>query len=375
MYDLQFHLLLFAFFAMNTHAAPSKGDGSAPFKVDRLVTASGVVWGLDFVSEKMALYTTREGEIFRLDLDSRKIQKLTKMEDLLVEGQGGLLDLRVKKIDGKIFVYVTASVVDPKKEKTGATTQLARYEWNGERLKNFTVLLTTDAWSENQIHFGSRIAFKDKFLFLSVGDRNEREKAQDLSFHNGKILRLNLDGSVPQDNPYVGNKKARPEIWSFGHRNPQGLATHPVSGDLWSSEFGPLGGDEINLILPQKNYGWPIVTYGREYSGGKIGEGFDKKGMQAPVVHYVPSISPSGIDFYNGESFAAWKNALFVANLSSQHLRLLEITKNTVVHQKELLKDEGLRFRTVRMGPDGFMYFSTDSGLIGRLVRPQAKKN
>ena len=220
------------------------------------------------------------------------------------------------------------------------------------------------------IHFGSRLEFDDKgYLFVSLGERNVRERSQQLSFHNGKIIRLKDDGSIPHDNPFSRDTNAKPEIWSYGHRNPQGLVRDPKTGDLWSTEMGPRGGDELNLIKAGANYGWPVITYGREYYGPKIGEGTHKDGMEQPIAYWVPSISPSGMTIYHGEVFPKWKGNIFLGNLSGAHLRRLVLNdQKKVIHQEELLKSQNYRIRNVRSGPDGYRYISTDSGLIARLI-------
>lgn len=236
-------------------------------------------------------------------------------------------------------------------------------------LKNFTKILTGSSPSDEKIHFGSRIEFNDKGqIFISVGDRNSRDKAQQVSQHNGKILRMNDDGTIPQDNPFLKDGRAKPEVWSFGHRNPQGLVFDSTTGILWSAEMGPRGGDEINLIKPGLNYGWPVITYGREYYGPKIGEGTSKPGMEQPVVHWVPSISPSAITIYHGNAFPKWKGNLFLGTLSGEHLRRIILDGQKVTGQEELLKDLKLRIRNVRPAVDGFLYFSTDNGLVARLI-------
>ncbi len=203
---------------------------------------------------------------------------------------------------------------------------------------------------------------------MTVGDRNKRHQAQDLGFHMGKVIRLNIDGTIPDDNPFVNKPGAKPEIWSFGHRNPQGLVRDMRNNDIWLVEMGPRGGDELNLIQRGKNYGWPVVTYGREYFGPKIGEGVSKPGMEQPVEYWVPSISPSGAQFYWADAFPKWKMNLFMGTLSGTHLRRLVIQDRRVVHQEALLGDLGLRFRNVRTGPQGYLYFSTDDGKLARLV-------
>ncbi|MEN0060287.1 MAG: PQQ-dependent sugar dehydrogenase, partial [Bdellovibrio sp.] len=276
---------------------------------------------------------------------------------------GGLLDVRVHPVR-KNEIYFTYSLP----QGQSATTALARGTLEGTQLKQVKNIFVAHEANSNEIHFGSRIEFdRDGHIFITVGDRNERKQVQDLGYHMGKVLRLNEDGSAPQDNPFVQNKKARPEIWALGIRSPQGMAWHPSTGDLWVAEMGPRGGDELNIIKKGLNYGWPLITYGREYWGGKIGEK-EKAGLEQPIIYWTPSISPSAMTFYTGSLFPQWKNNIFLANLSSRHLRRLVLEGNKVVQQEELLKDEA-RFRNVRTGPDGALYVSTDDGKIARLTK------
>jgi glucose/arabinose dehydrogenase len=347
-------------------AAVYQSEGQK-FSVEVLTEQKDVVWGFDFLPDGRIIFTEREGQIRILDPKTRWVDTVKGAPAVVQEGQGGLLDLRLHPDFARNgWVYLTYS------EPVGngrMTTALGRGRLEGKELKDYRKLFSAFEPNGNNIHFGSRIEFEgNDRLFISVGDRNERHKAQDLKYHNGKILRFNDDGSVPADNPFAKTPEAKPEIWSYGHRNPQGLARNPLTGQLWSAEFGPRGGDEVNLIRPGANYGWPVITYGREYYGPAIGEGTARAGMEQPVVYYVPSISPSGIGFYNGDAFPKWKGNLFMGTLSGHHLRRLAIDNGRVVGQEVLLDDLGLEFRNVRQGPDGLLYFSTNNGKIGRLM-------
>lgn len=336
------------------------------FSVEILAERQDVVWGFDFLPDGRIVFSETAGKLGLLDPRTRWVQTVGGAPAVARQGQGGLLDVRAHPDFARNHaLYLTYS------EGVGGgkmTTALGLGRLDGTELKDYRKLFGAVEPSGERIHFGSRIEFDGAgHLFVSVGERNDRDKAQNLSYDNGKILRFNLDGSVPADNPFAQTPSARPEIWSYGHRNPQGLARHPATGELWSAEFGPLGGDEINLIRAGANYGWPVITYGREYYGPKIGEGTEKPGMEQPVVYWVPSISPSGIGFYAGDRFPRWRGDLFVAALGSQHLRRLSFDGKTV-RQEVLLGGLGWRFRNVRQGPDGLVYFSTDEGRIGRLV-------
>lgn len=337
------------------------------YEVESLMKQSDVIWGFDFLPDGDILFTERSGMLKRLVPRTGRITVIEGVPAVAVGGQGGLLDVRLDPdFTQTHWVYLTYSEPLASSQKT---TAWGRGRLDGNQLKDFRRLFSATATNDKSIHFGSRIEFDTQnHLFVSVGERDERHKAQDLSVHNGKILRFNRDGSTPSDNPLYGDTHARPEIWSWGHRNPQGLAFNPMTQTLWSAEFGPMGGDEINRIRSGVNYGWPVITYGREYYGPGIGEGTEKPGMEPPVAYYVPSISPSGIGFYTGTRFPAWQGNLFVATLSGQHLRRLVIKDDRVVKQEVLLNDLGWRFRQVRTGPDGYLYFSTDDGRMARLI-------
>lgn len=335
------------------------------FQYEVLTQRKDVIWGFDFLPDNRIIFTERSGTLGIFNPASKMVTLVSGAPEVWAKGQGGLLDIRVHP-KNKNQIFMTYSLPLEK----GATTALARAEIEGSSLKNFKVLFQAHEGNRNDIHFGSRIEFDDSgFIFITVGDRNERKHVQNLEYHTGKVLRLKEDGTIPSDNPFAKNKKAKPEIWAIGIRSPQGLAFHPTTKELWEVEMGPRGGDEINIIQKGANYGWPVVTFGREYYGPKIGEGTEKPGVTPPIAHWVPSISPSAMAFYTGDMFPEWKNNIFLANLSGQHLRRLVIKNNKVTEQQELLKDQNSRFRNVRTGPDGALYVSTDDGKIARLTR------
>ncbi len=334
------------------------------YKVETLLNLKTTVWGFDFLSDGKILFTQKNGEIKIFDPLKKTISNVAGVPKVWTQGQGGLLDIRIHpKVSNRIYI----SYSEPQNNEASTSVMMATLENN--TLTKTKKIFTGHNLNDETVHFGSRLEFDDQgHLFISLGDRNERDNAQLLNFHHGKILRINDDGSIPSDNPFIKNSKAKPEIWSYGHRNPQGLVRDPQTGNLWSTEFGPRGGDELNLIVPGANYGWPIITYGREYYGPKIGEGTHKNGMEQPVEKWVPSISPSGMTIYNGNQFPEWKGNLFLATLSGSHLRRIVLEGKKVTQQEELLKDLNLRIRNVRTGPDGYLYLSTDSGQISRLV-------
>lgn len=356
-------------YATTSNVAAATATSSTPvkFNLEKLTQQSDVIWGFDFLKDGRIVFSERSGKLKVFDPKTKSVSEIAGAPKVWNKGQGGLLDVRVHQKSEKIYFTYSEPV------GAGATTALAVATLSGNELKDFKKLFSALEGNSNEIHFGSRIEFDGKgHVFITVGDRNERPHVQDLSYHTGKIIRLKEDGTVPGDNPFVKNKNAKPEIWSLGHRSPQGLVRDPSTGDLWESEMGPKGGDEINLIKPGANYGWPVITYGREYSGGQIGD-TTKEGMEQPIAYWVPSISPSGMTIYRGKVFPEWQGSIFLGNLSGQHLRRLTIEDRKVVGQEALLKDEGYRVRNVRPGPDGFLYLSTDDGLIARLVPPFSK--
>ena len=255
------------------------------------------------------------------------------------------------------------------KGRGGAGTEVARARLTDGRLEGLATIFAVEPKSRGGRHFGSRLAFgAEGHLYITTGERGDSERAQDLADAAGSVVRLTADGGVPDDNPFLGRADARPEIFSYGHRNPQGLARHPVSDRIWAVEHGPRGGDEVNVIRAGANYGWPVITFGVSYIGVPIGEGTAKPGMAQPVTYWDPSISPSGMAFYTGEAFPAWRGNLFVGALSGEVLVRLELDGERVVHEERLLQALGTRIRDVRQGPDGRLYLLTDES-DGALLR------
>lgn len=361
---LNFHIKILSVLLVLTSVNPSVAADKKSLKVEALTQQSDVVWGFDFLTKDKIIFSLRGGALKVLDLKKKSVVDVTGAPKVRAEGQGGLLDVRVHYKD-KSKIYLTYS---EKLDAGKTTTALGYGRLVGNKLENFKKIFSALEPNTNDIHFGSRIEFDQKgHVFIAVGDRRERSQAQDLKYHMGSVIRLNEDGGIPKDNPFVNKKDARPEIWSYGHRSPQGLQFRPGTDELWESEMGPRGGDEVNLILKAKNYGWPEVTYGKEYWGPSIGVK-ERKDTVQPLVYWVPSISPSALHFYTGDKYPNWKENLFLACLSGQQLRRLVLDGNKVVQQEELLKELNLRFRNLRTGPDGYLYVSTDDGKIGRLV-------
>lgn len=328
------------------------------------VSFDNVVWGIEFINDKEILVTTKEGELYRYDLKTNKKVKISGTPSVWDKGQGGLLDIKVHPAwPKKNIVYLTYS----KQVEGGATTALMMAKLENDKLTNTKDLFIAKGATSKGQHFGSRITFDEEgFLYLGIGDRGERDSAQLLSTHTGSIIRLKLDGSVPSDNPFVNNKEALPEIWSYGHRNPQGLFYDKATKRLWEIEHGPRGGDEINLIVKGKNYGWPTISYGKEYWGPvQVGIGTKKEGMEQPHLYYDPSIAPSSLIVYQGNAFKDWKGHLFSTALKLKHINRVSVSSDIKLKEENrIAEDLNERLRVLTEGPDGFIYIGTDSGKI-----------
>jgi glucose/arabinose dehydrogenase len=286
---------------------------------------------------------------------------------VVAAGQGGLLDLALAPDFAESrLVYLSYS----KPVEGGSTTAVARGRFMDDRLEGLADVLVTEARSGATHHYGSRLAFgPDGMLYVTVGDRGAMQRAQELADHVGTTLRVRPDGTVPADNPFVGRANARPEIYTYGHRNAQGLAIHPGTGVPWLNEHGPMGGDEVNRLVPGANYGWPRTTHGLEYGGAPITPDTTLPGIESSVLHWTPSIAPSGMVFYTGDRFPFWRGNAFVGALAGRHLRRIVLDGTRVVRQQTLLMDLGARIRDVRQGPDGYLYVLTDEarGVLARL--------
>jgi aldose sugar dehydrogenase len=345
---------------------------SGETKVDVTTVAKGLEhpWSLAFLPDGRMLVTERQGRLRYVTQDGALSEPIAGVPRVYAEGQGGLLDVVLDPAFGKnSTIYL--SYAEPGVDGTNGTA-VARARLDGQALREVKVIFRQQPKVASKHHFGSRLVFaRDGNLFVTTGERNsERDKAQDLGTHLGKILRITPDGGAPPDNPFTGRTGTRPEIWSYGHRNAQGAALHPDTGQLWEIEHGPRGGDEINLPLAGRNYGWPVITYGREYSGQKVGDGITaKEGMEQPVHYWVPSIAPSGMAFHDGRGYPAWKGRLFVGALAAAQLVRLEVEPGgKVLHEERYAI--GKRVRDVREGPDGALYLATDedAGEILRVV-------
>jgi glucose/arabinose dehydrogenase len=367
------HRLIAAAVALPLVAAPATAQqtynsAAGPLRVETVATGLSHPWAVAFLPDGQMLVTERPGQMRLIGRDGKLSSPVNGVPKVMASGQGGLLDA----VPDRAFaqnrtLYFCYS--DP--ASGGGRTALARATLDAgasPRLDDVKVIFRQDGPLSGGNHYGCRIAQgADGHLFLTAGDHfTHRDQAQNLSNHLGKIVRIAADGSVPNDNPFVGRDGAKPEIWSYGHRNPQGLAMHP-SGQLWEHEHGPRGGDEVNVIAKGKNYGWPVIGYGIDYSGAKIHGSTQKAGMEQPVKYWVPSIAPSGMAFYTGDLVPAWKGSLFVGALAGQLLVRLTLNGERVTQEERLLDGIG-RIRDVRQGPDGALYLLTDSS-SGRLLR------
>ena len=349
-------LLVVAFFTSNIKAAD--------FKLETVATGLGVPWGMAFVSPQQILFTERSGRAGLLNTYTGQLRYLQGLPDVFAEGQGGLLDVAVAPdYPQHDWIYFTYS---KELQGRGATT-LARAKLTNQGLAQWQDLLVTQSATSTGRHYGSRLAFDDQgYLYFGVGDRGERPNGQNLKTHAGSILRVTREGKAVADNPFVSRADALPEIWSYGHRNPQGLAWDTTHQRLWEIEHGPRGGDEINRIEKGKNYGWPVISYGKEYWGPvAVGEGTERPGMEQPVKYYVPSIAPGSLLYYSGAAFPEWQGNLFAGALKLPHINRVEVdSSGRAVGEERLLEDLGERIRALIQSPEGWIYFSTDSGKI-----------
>lgn len=331
-------------------------------------------WAFVFLPDGRMLITERSGRLRIASANGQLSAPVAGMPAVVARGQGGLLDVALDpRFAENQLIYFSFSERRPS-GGDGTSVARAKLVTSGREatLGDVNIIFRQDPAAEGNMHYGSRLAFApDGTLFVTLGERYRfRDRAQTLDNHYGKVVRITADGAVPPDNPLVGRADAKPEIWSYGHRNPQSAAINPATGRLWIVEHGARGGDEINIPEAGKNYGWPAITYGVDYSGAKIGAGSSGPGMEQPAYYWDPSIAPSGMAFYTGDAVPQWRGNLFVGALVQQHLTRLVLEGNQVVGEERLLTDLGERIRDVRQGPDGFLYVATDSpdGQILRVV-------
>jgi len=353
-------MIVLGAFHLNIVLAQTIQSEKQSFRVVPLTQGLQYPWSLAFLPDGRLLITERAGRLRIVQKDFTLDPKpVSGLPDIIASGQGGLFDVVLHPQYSKNgWIYFAYS--EP--GTGGWGTALSRGKLVGHQMTNVQVLFSMEPKTRSNHHFGGRIVFDEAgYVYLTLGDRGEMARAQLLGDHAGSIIRLHDDGRLPKDNPFINRAGAKPEKFTLGNRNVQGVAIHPKTGEVWTHEHGPQGGDEINIIKPARNYGWPIITYGVNYGiGTKIGEGTAKAGLEQPLHVWVPSIAPSGMAFYKGSEFANWNNSLFIGALRAETLVRLELKGDKVVHEERLLQGSIGRIRDVRLGPDQFIYLLTD---------------
>ena len=368
--------------AATVHAAQTNAPAAPATAIDVTEIAHGLEhpWSLQFLPDGRYLVTERPGRIRVVGKDGKLSEPVSGVPEVVQEGQAGLLDILLAP-DFATSGLIYFSFSEPRDGGTNGTA-VARGKLTlsdaGGALSDLAVIFRQQPSIASSAHFGSRLVWaKDGTLFITLGERySQRNSAQDLSTDLGKIVRIDADGSIPKDNPFVGQSGKRPEIWSYGHRNPQGAALNPATGELWETEHAAHGGDELNIPRAGRNYGWPVITWGNDYNGSKIGEGTSKPGMEQPLYYWNPSIGTSGLAFYTGDLFPQWKGNVLAGGLAKTVLQRLVMDGETVVAEEHLLVDRGERIRDVRVAPDGSVFVLTDEedGKVLRLAPASPKQ-
>lgn len=340
-------------------------------RLDTVATGFDIPWGMAFLPGDELLATERSGKLYRVKKD-KSLQLISGSPEVLNKGQGGLMDVILDPAFAQNnTIYLTYSKFKTEDGATLATTAVLKARLDGNKLVDQKDIFVAKPWSRTQHHYGSRLQFgKDGYLYISVGERgNEKQNPQEIKDNDlGKIHRIKSDGSIPADNPFAKTAGAEASIYTYGSRNPQGMTIHPKTGAIWENEHGPRGGDEINILEPGKNYGWPVITYGINYNGQVISNLSAKEGMEQPIHYWIPSIAPSGMAFVTGNKYKGWEGNLLTGSLRFKYLNRSVLQNNKVVKEEILFRNIG-RLRDVRMAPDGFIYIAVESpGIIYRLV-------
>jgi aldose sugar dehydrogenase len=375
-FRIAWSFFILAFFTSTVSAQKKSGlikSDIGNLQLDTIAKDITIPYGMAFLPNGNLLVTDRsDGKIWLVNLTKKTKSALNNVPPVYGKDQAGMMDIILHPDypqNGWIYFSYTA-------EKDGLNgTVVDRAKLEGNTLVNRERIFSSYPFFKNGAHYGGRLILTKGYLFITIGERYAlKDSAQTLGSDLGKVIRINDDGSIPTDNPYIKTMGARPEIWSYGHRNPQGLTLHPETGFLWESEHGPKGGDEINIIQPGKNYGWPVITFGVDYSGATIGAGItEKEGMEQPLKYYKPSIGPSGMEFYTGDKMPAWKGNLFIGALALTHLNRLEIKENKVIKEERLFENMKWRVRSVKQGPDGYLYIGVDGGMVLRIKAATSK--
>ncbi|MEM9331894.1 MAG: PQQ-dependent sugar dehydrogenase [Pseudomonadota bacterium] len=345
-------------------------------KVEKVVSGIDTPWAMAMLPSGQLLITERDGNMILVDPGSPNEKQTVKgLPKIKAFGQGGLLDVVLDpQFDSNNTIYFTFSHPDFWGNVGTAIASATLNTSGSPRLEDVNILFTMENKNGSGFHFGSRIVPDLKGnLYFTIGDRGAQDRAQDPFDAAGSVMRIRTDGSIPSDNPHADGKDALPQTWSIGHRNPQGATLNDENGELWTLAHGAKGGDEINIPEAGKNYGWPVISYGRHYSGGKIGVGTSAPGMEQPIYYWDPSIAPSGMDFYQGDAIPQWKGDLFVGSLKFQTFVRLEVEGNDIVHEERLFTEEYGRVRDVRAFPDGALWFLIDDsdGAVYRITAAQ----
>jgi glucose/arabinose dehydrogenase len=350
-------MLLACFYLLGNCQKSSVTTEAGDIAVKVLAEGLDHPWGMAMLPDGRLLFSERSGDLLLLDQNNQVSDPISGVPEVFNTGQGGLLDVKLDP-DFESNHYVYLSFAEPG-ENGEAGTALGRGVWENDQLNDFTVLYRQEPKVEGPNHFGGRIVFSpDGYLFLTQGERFKFDPAQDLSSHLGTIVRINPDGSVPEDNPFTGQENAEDEIWSYGHRNIEAAEIHPETGELWVVEMGPLGGDELNLVEKGKNYGWPVVSWGKNYDGSDIPDPDTRPEFEDAAIHWTPTISPSGMIFYSGEMFPEWKGTALIGGLTSSGLVRVSIQGNNAEEVERIPLTT--RVRDVLEAPDGSIYVLTD---------------
>lgn len=340
------------------------------FVIDTVVKGLEVPWGLAFLPGGDLLIAERSGKLLRFS-EGNISDPVTGLPPIMAHGQGGLMDIALHPdYDKNGWIYFSFSELHQEGPPRLGNTSILRAKLDGNSLTNQEIIFRGTPPTDRAHHFGCKLAFDGKgHLYFGIGDRGQHfDWPQKLDNHNGKIHRIFDDGSIPPDNPFVNTPGAMPSIYSFGHRNPQGTCIHPETGDIWETEHGPMGGDELNLIRPAVNYGWPVISYGINYDGTILTEITEKEGMEQPVFYWVPSIAPCGMCFVTGNRYPGWKNNILIGSLRFQYVERVVLDGQKFSHREKLIEGIG-RVRNVVMGPDGLVYVATEyPGMILRLI-------
>ncbi len=340
------------------------------YTIENIFDDVEVPWSIEFINEETIIYAEKKGEIFMIN--KGKSTKIDNVPEVYFRGQGGLLDLELHPdFQENKFIYI--SYASGSKDLGGGNTAVSRAKLINNKLVDIELLYKGEENSTKGQHFGTRLQFdKNGKLFFAIGDRGNRDKLpQDISLDGGKIYRINDDGSIPNDNPFINEENAKKAIFSYGHRNPQGIFLHPKTGEIWTNEHGPKGGDEINIISKGKNYGWPKITYGINYSGTTITDEKEHPKMEQPLYYWIPSIAPSGFAYVSSNKYKKWKGSLLTGSLKFKYLERLVLDKSNKVVYREKVADSIGRVRDVKESPDGFIYFTVENKGIFKIVPKQ----